>query len=157
MSLCSDSPPTFAFSLKPTKKDAGSHGGRAIIWAPLAATRFPEFSGYAVFLNDQLAQNEDSLAFRRSAGVLLVPWVALANSLPVPLLEVANWLYPRLRPYGCGCPNRFGVPFWLVGEFTTHFRAYFSGWIGMFTGGTIGFLSSWPIFWQDCDRWSSFG
>ena len=23
-----------------------------------------------------------------------------------------------------------------VGEFTTHFRAYFSGWIGMFTGGT---------------------
>ena len=26
-------------------------------------------------------------------------------------------------------------PFWLVGEFTTHFRTYFSGWIGMFTGG----------------------
>ena len=23
-----------------------------------------------------------------------------------------------------------------VGEFTTHFRTYFSGWIGMFTGGT---------------------
>ena len=22
-----------------------------------------------------------------------------------------------------------------VGEFTTHFRTYFSGWIGMFTGG----------------------
>ena len=30
-----------------------------------------------------------------------------------------------------------GIPFWLVGEFTTHFRAYFSGWIGMFTGGTF--------------------
>ena len=28
-----------------------------------------------------------------------------------------------------------GIPFWLVGEFTTHFRTYFSGWIGMFTGG----------------------
>ena len=23
-----------------------------------------------------------------------------------------------------------------VGEFATHFRTYFSGWIGMFTGGT---------------------
>ena len=28
-----------------------------------------------------------------------------------------------------------GIPFWLVGEFTTHFRTYFSG-NGMFTGGT---------------------
>ena len=25
--------------------------------------------------------------------------------------------------------NRFGIPFWLAGEFTTHFRTYFSGWI----------------------------
>ena len=31
------------------------------------------------------------------------------------------------------------MPFWLVGE-STHFRTYFSGWIGMFTGGTIGLL-----------------
>ena len=23
--------------------------------------------------------------------------------------------------------DRFGIPFWLVGEFTTHFRTYFSG------------------------------
>ena len=23
-----------------------------------------------------------------------------------------------------------GIPFWLVGEFATHFRTYFSGWIG---------------------------
>ena len=29
-----------------------------------------------------------------------------------------------------------------VGEFTTHFRTYVSGWIGMFTGGT-GF-NAWP-------------
>ena len=28
-----------------------------------------------------------------------------------------------------------------VGEFTTHFRTYFSGWIGMFTGGTIWVLT----------------
>ena len=30
--------------------------------------------------------------------------------------------------------NTNGILFWLVGEFT-HFRSYFSGWIGMFTGG----------------------
>ena len=28
-----------------------------------------------------------------------------------------------------------------VGEFTTHFRTDFSGWIGMFTGGTIWILT----------------
>ena len=28
-----------------------------------------------------------------------------------------------------------------VGEFTTHVRTYFSGWIGMFTGGTIWILT----------------
>ena len=32
-----------------------------------------------------------------------------------------------LQTYGCGCQNRFGIPFWLVGEFTTHFRTNFSG------------------------------
>ena len=33
-----------------------------------------------------------------------------------------------------------GYHFGLVGEFTTQFRTYFSGWIGMFTGGTIWML-----------------
>ena len=28
-----------------------------------------------------------------------------------------------------------------IGEFTTHFRTDFSGWIGMFTGGTIWVLT----------------
>ena len=28
---------------------------------------------------------------------------------------------------GCGCQNRFGIPVLGIGEFTTHFRAYFSG------------------------------
>ena len=28
-----------------------------------------------------------------------------------------------------------------VGEFTTNFRTYFSGWIGMFTGNTLGSLT----------------
>ena len=32
-----------------------------------------------------------------------------------------------------------GIPFW--GRCTTHFRAYFSGWIGMFTGGAIWLLT----------------
>ena len=32
--------------------------------------------------------------------------------------------------YGRGGQNRFGIPFWLVGECTTHFRTYFCGWIG---------------------------
>ena len=29
--------------------------------------------------------------------------------------------------------NRFGIPFWLVGDFTTHFRAYFS--------------ADWDVYW----------
>ena len=36
---------------------------------------------------------------------------------------------------GCGCQNRFGMPFWLVGEFTTHFRLPIFVGIGMFIGG----------------------
>ena len=36
-----------------------------------------------------------------------------------------------------------GIPFWLVGEFITHFRACFSR-IGMFTGGTS--FDPWPFF-----------
>ena len=31
------------------------------------------------------------------------------------------------KEHGCGCQNRFGIRFWLVGEFTTHFRTCFSG------------------------------
>ena len=48
---------------------------------------------------------------------------------------------PRSFLNGCGGQNRFGIPFWLVGEFTTHFRTYFGGWIGRFTGGTIWILT----------------
>ena len=28
---------------------------------------------------------------------------------------------------GCGCQNRFGIPFWWVGKFAAHFRTYFGG------------------------------
>ena len=38
-----------------------------------------------------------------------------------------------------GCQNRYGIPVW--GRCTTHCRTYFSGWIGMFTGGTICILT----------------
>ena len=43
----------------------------------------------------------------------------------------ASSLSPELpkfpsRPYGCGT-NKNGIPFWGIGEFTTHFRTYFSG------------------------------
>ena len=38
--------------------------------------------------------------------------------------------------------DRLGIPFWLVGEFTTHFRANFSGWIESDVHwGTIWILS----------------
>ena len=49
-----------------------------------------------------------------------------------------------MRASGCGCQNRFGIPFWLVGDFTTHFRTYFSGdwdvyWAyGILTHGQVG-------------------
>ena len=44
-----------------------------------------------------------------------------------------------LEPHGCGGQTVL-VSFWLVGEFTTHFRFLFVG-TGMFTGGTIWILS----------------
>ena len=54
-------------------------------------------------------------------------WVPPTPSHP-PLPAFAVWV-----PFGCGSKRmvcHFGV-----GEFTTHFRICFSGWIGMFTGG----------------------
>ena len=39
--------------------------------------------------------------------------------------------------------NRFGIQFRLVGEFTTHFRSYFSGGLGCSLGGNRDF-DSWP-------------
>ena len=41
-----------------------------------------------------------------------------------------------MTQFGC-CQNRFGIPFRLVGEFTTHFRTYFSGdWDARWGHGT---------------------
>ena len=47
-------------------------------------------------------------------------------------------------PYGCGCQDRFGIPFWWVGEFTTHFRLpiLVVGLNRMFTAGTHGHMKT---------------
>ena len=44
---------------------------------------------------------------------------------------------------GCGCQSRFGIPFWLVGEFTTHFRTYLVVGLGCSLGGHRDF-DPWP-------------
>ena len=55
-----------------------------------------------------------------------------------------------------GCQNRFGIPFWGGGSvnFTTHFRTYFSGWIGIFTRitgllthGHLALIGRWSLAW----------
>ena len=62
-----------------------------------------------------------------------------------------RWSTPFWHHFGVGAPpilvyfkgwrvNTNGIPFWLVGEFSAHVT-YFSGWIGMFTGGTIWVLT----------------
>ena len=55
---------------------------------------------------------------------------------------------PSLEPIGCGCQNRFGIPFWLVGEFTTHFRTYFSGCTSILDFSVVGLG---PVRWGLCD------
>ena len=56
------------------------------------------------------------------------------ETLREPLL--AYQATPRSASAGFPGQHRFGIPFWLVGEFITRFRAYFSGRIGMFAGAT---------------------
>ena len=43
------------------------------------------------------------------------------------LLYMAVVVKPNKIPFWGRCTN--GIPFWLVGEFTTQFKTYFSGWI----------------------------
>ena len=38
-----------------------------------------------------------------------------------------------------------GIPFWLVGEFTTHFRTYFSGWIESDVHWGVRGFDPWPL------------
>ena len=45
------------------------------------------------------------------------------------LVDHGPWTFSA-REQHASVQNRFGIPFWLTGEFTTHFcRTYFSGWI----------------------------
>ena len=45
---------------------------------------------------------------------------------------------------GRGCQHRFGIPFWLVGEFTTHFRTYFSWGLRCSLG--VRAFDPWPCY-----------
>ena len=63
-----------------------------------------------------------SLCQSQTLGVLLrkrCRWIFLFVCLFVVVL--------RTLRCGCGGQNRFGIPFWLIGEFTTHCRTYVSG------------------------------
>ena len=50
----------------------------------------------------------------------------------------ASWILAKKKLFQHGCGSKPMVPFW--GRCTTHFRTYFGGWIGMFTGNTIWML-----------------
>ena len=63
--------------------------------------------------------------------------LALAQ-LPLQWLRLAFW---RGKGRTCGHGSKPMGSNFGVGEFTTHFRTYFSGWIGMFTAGTIWVLT----------------
>ena len=106
-----------------------------------------------VFFFFQGAEANES--FRRSVGMRVWIWKLLESATQCQELG-SNWgALGGMRlgftrglgvRCGCGCQNRFGIPFWLAGEFTTHFRTYFSGWIesdvhwgyGILTHGHVG-------------------
>ena len=57
------------------------------------------------------------------------------------------------QTYGRG--SKPMVPFW--GRCSTHFRTYFSGWIGMFTWGyDLDFVAIWDVFhFRKSGQWKS--
>ena len=64
---------------------------------------------------------------------------AEVRAVAVALELAAQWLKRTGVTFGCGSKamgSHFGM-----GEFTAHVRTYFSGWIGMFTEGTIWVLT----------------
>ena len=44
--------------------------------------------------------------------------------------------------YGCGCQNCFGIPFWLVGEVTTHSSLFGWDWDVHWANGQMSFWLS---------------
>ena len=62
-----------------------------------------------------LTPNNFVEGFQLVYGSVLVPRALTHKFVEVPL--------PRAFPGGCGCQNRFGMPFCLVAEFTTHFTS----------------------------------
>ena len=53
----------------------------------------------------------------------------------------ASWKATPLELTWLWVSKPFWEPILVAREFTTQFRTYFSGWIGMFTGGTIWILT----------------
>ena len=48
----------------------------------------------------------------------------------VPTITLGPWTcFPQQAGKTHGCGSKPMVPFWLLGEFTTQFRTYFTGWI----------------------------
>ena len=80
------------------------------------------------------------------------PWFHLPFGVPIFDPQLFGYFFSKgggskpmgvgQRSYGCGCQNHFGIPFWLVGEFT-HFGLpiLVVGLNRMFTGGTIWLLT----------------
>ena len=58
-------------------------------------------------------------ADRAHRSVTRMPGGGHSQSLP----SSGRSASPKTERRGCGCQTRFGIPFWLVGEFTTHFLA----------------------------------
>ena len=53
------------------------------------------------------------------------PWTDIATECETYLGPAGFTAVQVLRSDdGCGCQNRFGIPFWLVGEFTTSFSLF---------------------------------
>ena len=115
----------------PTTPIAGGSGSRVDRWRRRGSTPSP-WSWAGALRTERRS--------RRRIGAEKSLWEHVA------VVVKTNWI-PFL---GVGAPpilvylSGGSKPFWdpiLVGEFTTHFRTYFSGWIGMFTGGTIWILT----------------
>ena len=149
-----------------------SHGGHAISLQNLVIHGFSHLAGQHQWDPNFFARCTHSRTyfsgwigmFTGPTGVLsAAPGFLSASQAKTPACAAGSGCWPARMPRGCaecrirlkrrwgaaenGCggENRFGIPFWLVGEVTTHFRTCFSGWIGMLTGGTIWILShAWP-------------
>ena len=86
---------------------------------------------------------EDVIAFNACVSACQASWqvcLSLRAEMLARLRGTAPWAKGGRQMLWWSKPLN-GIPFWLVGALTAHFRTYLSGWIGMFTGGTIWILT----------------